>query len=350
MTIEYICEICGKSFGNNKHHLIYHQNRKYPCKAKLIITPGILQTTPKNSREKISDSEKVNGVEKIDKPVENSLECEHCGETFTRKDNLTRHINSRCKANKPDETKQIMSELVELNKQLIKQNEENNKKFDELKKQNEELKNELVEVKKAKSSKQTKKVSNTTNNTNNTTNSHNTNMTNSNNTNINIQINKYGTENYDQMDKLFLEPMIKEMGKQIFLKMIKNVYINPDLPQNHNIVVTDRNRQICKTHDGERWHTTDINIVNDLVDRIVTHSKNKHVEFVEKFKTNKKIKDRLDISKKYIDRCDQERLADLEDDREGDNKSEIARCKDFYDMVYKDTINLLHDYKDIILH
>ena len=132
------------------------------------------------------------------------------------------------------------------------------------------------------------------------------------------------------------------------VKKIQNVYINPNLPQNHNIVITDKNRQICKVHDGERWKTTDIAIVNDLLTRIVEHSKIKYEEYVEKYKTNKKIKDKLDITKKYIDKCDQERLADLEYE-EGDNINEIKLCKDFYGMVYGDIVNLLHDYKDIIV-
>lgn len=154
MTIEYICEDCGKSFGNNKHHLMYHQNRKYPCKTIVIITQQNLQETPDNSKQKISNTNKVIYEQEVDNSNINQLECKYCNEVFTRKDNLTRHQNLRCKSKY--ESKQIMSELVELNKQLIKQNEENNKKFDELKKQNKELKNELVKVKKVKSSKKSK--------------------------------------------------------------------------------------------------------------------------------------------------------------------------------------------------
>ena len=215
----------------------------------------------------------------------------------------------------------------------MKQNEEN-------KKQNDELKNELEKVKKiAKSKVKQEKINKSTsisnsNNTTNTTNSNNTttNTTNSNNT-VNIQINKYSTENYDELDnKLFLEPMLKEMGKQIFLKQIKNVYINPDLPQNHNIVVTNRNRQICKIHYGERWKTSDVGIINDLLTRIIEHSKTKYEEYSEKFTINKKVRDKLNVTKKYIDRCYKEHLAELEDD-EPDNKSEIKRCNDFYEMV-----------------
>ncbi len=130
------------------------------------------------------------------------------------------------------------------------------------------------------------------------------------------------------------------------------VYINPDLPQNHNIVVTDKNRQICKIHDGERWKTTDIKIINELLGRIIEHSKEKYEEYYEKYNANGKIKNKLDITKKYIDRCDPDHLATLEEEQaneEADNSIEISRCKDFYEMVYKDTINLLHDYKDIIV-
>lgn len=263
--------------------------------------------------------------------------------------------------------------VIEINKQLLKQNEENIKQNSELnkqilkqneenKKQQEELKNKIIQLekitkdtsKKIKRNKSNYQIDKSTNN-NLTSNSNNTNtntnnlISNSNSNNINIQINKYGTENFDDLDnKLFLEPMMKEIGKQIFLKMIKNVYINPDLPQNHNIVITDKNRQICKIHDGERWTTTDMTTITDLFGRIVEYSKTKHEQYVEKYRTNKKVNERLKVTKKYIDKCDKEYLAELEDE-DFDNKSEIKQCNDFYEMVYKDIINLLHDYKDVIV-
>jgi len=42
----------------------------------------------------------------------------------------------------------------------------------------------------------------------------------------------------------------------------------------------------------------------------------------------------------------------LEDEQEQEdinNKDKIKRCKDFREMVYKDTINLFHDNKNILL-
>jgi beta-N-acetylglucosaminidase len=62
---------------------------------------------------------------------------------------------------------------------------------------------------------------------------------------------------------------------------------------------------------------------------------------------------RLNISEKYINFCDLEYMADLEDEqanRDGNinNTLLIKRCKDFREMVYKDTINMFHDSKDIL--
>ena len=39
-----------------------------------------------------------------------------------------------------------------------------------------------------------------------------------------------------------------------------------------------------------------------------------------------------------------------QDNGDIDNKDEIKRCKEFYEMVYNDVINLLHDNKNIILN
>ena len=179
-------------------------------------------------------------------------------------------------------------------------------------------------------------------------------MNNIKNENINIQINNYGIEKYENMDKkIFLEPMLKEIGKQIFLKMIKNVYLNPELPENHNIVITDKNRQICKIYNNNRWITTDINMINNLLSRIIYFAKEKCNEYKDNPKQTEKIKARLLTTKKYIDKCDPDLLAELinelEDGGGKENKKKIRECEEFYEMIYNDTINLLHDFKDIVL-
>jgi DNA-directed RNA polymerase subunit RPC12/RpoP len=329
--VEYICENCGKNFGNIKTHYTDHLKRKFKCKAKEKIT--------------IIEHQQSQDCTKKDE----KFTCNFCNQNFTRNSTLNRHINSRCKVKKEqDEAKakekeekekneKQMHELIELNKQLIKQNEE--------------FKQQLLIVKAGSSN----GGNINTNNSHNVTNNNNITTSNSNNNNtVNVQIVNYGSEDYDKLDnKLFFEPMVKGIGKQIFLKMIENVYINPDIPENHNIVITDRNRQRCKTYKDNKWRTTDIKIINDMLRRIIYHAKEKHEEFNEQYENNNAIKDKLKTAKKHIDRCDPDYLADLIEEQEKNekvnNKSKIKDCNEFYDMIYNDTIALLHDMKNVIL-
>lgn len=307
--VEYKCEKCDKNFGNQKSHYLTHINKKFPCGSKTNkskISNNSHESTNKSFLKNESDI-------KIKK-----FRCEFCNNSFSRNSSLVRHLEEYyCKKKKSNDKKKI-DELIELNKQLLKQNED--------------IKKELYQIKK---------------------NSPNIKINNVKTENINIQINNYGSEKYDSMDnKLFLEPMLKEIGKQIFLKMIKNVYLNPELPQNHNIVITDKNRQICKIYNNNRWITTDINMINNLLSRIIYYAKEKYYEYENHPKQNEKIKSRLLTTKKYIDKCDPDLLLELINELENgntNNKKKIKECEEFYEMIYNDTINLLHDFKDIVL-
>jgi DNA-directed RNA polymerase subunit RPC12/RpoP len=348
--VEYKCKNCDKIF-NKKSNYKSHINRKNKCDQKSQNCSNLLLNAHKNSKANIKD--------------EKEYTCIYCNNSFVKKSNLNRHIAIHCKVKKESdealakeakekeekeakeakekeekeakekEERERFNQLLELNKKLIEQQEE-------IRKQNDELKQQLVL---RKSNKKTN-IQNSHNNTNcnNTTNSNNT---------VNVQIVNYGSEDYSKLDnKLFLDPMIKGVGKQIFLKMIENVYINPDKPEYQNIVITDKNRQICKTYKNNRWRTTDIKIINSMLNRIIYYAKEKHEEFNKEHSDNKDIKDKLKIVKKHIDRCDPDYIADLIEEQDNNekvnNKSKIKDCKEFYEMVYNDTINLLHDFKDII--
>jgi len=89
-----------------------------------------------------------------------------------------------------------------------------------------------------------------------------------------------------------------------------------------------------------------------IIDGIISHSKNILIELKQQYVNNLVAKNRLNISEKYVNLCDLEYLGDLEDAQINDdanNKEHIKRCKDFREMVYKDTINLFHDNKKILL-
>ena len=362
--VEYNCDICGKKFGNQKSHYFTHTNKKFPCKPiklennqaqictfiKKCVKKENLDLNIFNSNiiksdiiglikndDKISNFSKKKSDEKI---IVKKFKCDFCDNCFTRNTSLIRHNDGDyCKIKKQNDNndnnhKNKIDELIELNKQLIKQNDD--------------IKKELSQIKKSN------KKSFSLNSNSSTNNIKIDNLNNIKNENINIQINNYGIEKYENMDKkIFLEPMLKEIGKQIFLKMIKNVYLNPELPENHNIVITDKNRQICKIYNNNRWITTDINMINNLLSRIIYFAKEKCNEYKDNPKQTEKIKARLLTTKKYIDKCDPDLLAELinelEDGGGKENKKKIRECEEFYEMIYNDTINLLHDFKDIVL-
>ena len=98
--IEYVCEICLRSFGNHKHHFKAHTNRKNPCK-------------PKNIEGKKNIAED-NTVE--DNTVEDNT-----------KDNIVKNsVIENKKTNEPDNSKLLIEAFVNqinlLNNILVKKN------------------------------------------------------------------------------------------------------------------------------------------------------------------------------------------------------------------------------------
>ena len=60
--------------------------------------------------------------------------------------------------------------------------------------------------------------------------------------------------NLNNVDKnLFINPLMNSrlIGKGIILKMIENIYINVNLPEYQNIIITDKNRGYVKIYNNE---------------------------------------------------------------------------------------------------
>ena len=318
---DYICVNCGKNFGNIKQRYTQHINRKFPC-VKVIIEMNN-QTDLKNNENLPKIIKKYNGLN-VNMNIETN-ECLNCNKQFSTKSSLIRHVNGRCKHS--DETK-FINKFNKLEKtcQLLVENNKN------LQKRVDELMND----------KQHKTQNNNINNTV-------TNTINGNVTNINVQIVDHGKEKYSKLDdQVFQNPLMKGLGKQIILGVIKNIHINPDIPENKNIVVTDINRQVCKVFNDKKWSRVDISTVNEMIDRIVEYLYVKIEEYQDKYKNDERIKDRIKTIKKYLNKCNTEYIENLKDE-ETENKEEIKMCNDFYNMVCKDVINLLYNYKDEIL-
>jgi len=86
----YLCEICNKTYKNRdgiwKHNIKYHGNNN---SKKQLKPPNVETITPETSNTTPSVLSTTNL---------NNLSCKYCNKTFSRIDNLNRHINFRCKA------------------------------------------------------------------------------------------------------------------------------------------------------------------------------------------------------------------------------------------------------------
>jgi len=332
--IIYICK-CGKNFGNRKDHYETHQNKKKPC---------ILNNNEVDKKEDVEEIEQENknflyvdinnNTNNInDNNDENKTDiknqCVYCLKTFARKYGLDRHLDGRCK----EKNNQDLNSNKNINQinYILDQLEELKKENKELKKDNERIKTQLKE-KKIKSNINIEQINIVNNNI--------------------INFNNMDLANVDK--KLFVQPIMNPRlyGKAIILQMIENIYINESLPEYHNIVITDKNRGYVKIYNNGKWKTDNIQMINLVIDGVISHSKTILDELKQIYMNNLQAKSRLNTSKKYVDLCDLEHLDDLEDEQangDANNTAQIKRCKDFREMVYKDTINLFHDNKNIIL-
>jgi hypothetical protein len=348
------CPNCGELF-TKKSTYDYHINRKIPC---VSITPNTHSIT-----HPILPTNNILIEKKIETCVndeEKKYCCEFCNQQFSRKYNLDRHQLNSCKQKLHHndglkEENNIKEVEQEHNKSII-----NEDKINLILKQNEELKNEIEKLK-CKIKKTKKNKSQIINNNINKKSIGNNNNVNSNNNNNNKVINvvnniiNFNDMDYNNIDKkLFIEPIMdrKLFGKAIILKMIENIYINESLPEYQNLVITDKNRGYVKVYNNGKWKTDNLNTINLVLDGIVDHSKTIIDELYSRYFNNAQAKNRINTSEKYIGYCDPEHLEELKDAQENeqaDNSNEIKRCEEFREMVFKDTINLFHDNKNILL-
>jgi len=269
----YTCSNCNKEF-KKKYNFNYHINNKIrPCSSLITyiapkdssiapkdssIAPKDSSIAPKDSSIAPKDSsikplttdlfknaletQNINNIllNEIEKLVNSNLTnkkenntCMYCDTTFTRNNNLQRHIKERCKS------KMYYDELEKLKI-----------KFDSSKKEIEELKKQLN----TNNSKIITTNNNNSNNTNNTLNNNQINNGTINNNNLNVQLVQFGSENIDDLDiKEALNIYLKSTGGNIVSNMLKFVNLNEKYPQNHNICMSDLSRELVKIFNGKQF-------------------------------------------------------------------------------------------------
>lgn len=172
-----------------KCHLEQHKSRKKPCK-------------------------------NLDNSEDNELKCKYCLNIYSRKDVLERHIQNSCKM------------------------------FDEVNRKIDKLQNAIDELKKnnASMSESSNGGINGDHNTQTIINKPIINNT----TNINIKLNAYGEEDLSKIpDKKFKE--IFNKGTKSVQEFVLNLHFNENLPENHNICVSNLKDKYVSKYDGKKW-------------------------------------------------------------------------------------------------
>ncbi len=146
--VKYECEICLKVFDKKDSFIKHTEKKKKPCvqvhtvllkvppnPPEFLQVPSILPPNP----PKFLQNSPILPSNQVYQEPQNILNCcNYCGLVFKRKDNLKRHMESRCKVKKLDnEHKEKTFEL------LLRENEEKNKKINDIQKQLDELKKQI---------------------------------------------------------------------------------------------------------------------------------------------------------------------------------------------------------------
>ena len=307
--VKYECFRCGYN-TKQKTHFINHLNRKKICNPiyddmgieeikehygfekssetlqitpnSLQITPNSLQITPKSlqnisSRSLQNNSKSLQNCSKFTPNNSKKLHfensqptCEYCLRTYTRKDNLTKHLKT-CKKKKEAEMLAITQ-----NEKIIK-----------MEKEIEELKNLKIQTQ------------------NNTTN----NITNNNNINNskNIYINNYGNEDLKHLRNKDFAKLLDGIYNAV-PKLIEKIHFDPEHPENQNIKYTNKRSPYLKVIKDNKWQfVSKKEELLDLIDNKCFMLKEKYYGILEKKK--------YDITEKQRDKIEEFMEKYHEDDK-----------------------------------
>jgi hypothetical protein len=274
--------------------------------------------------------------------ISNNLEelgsnaCRYCHMTFTRRTNLIRHMNERCKIKKQlDVEKENIFKLLLAKDHIIKEKDE---KINKILEQNEILVREILDLKKITIKQQNKSIKQNKSTKNNNINSNNINSNNISNTNTqnNIVMFNFGKEDLNIIDKqLYFDRVVKKSisGVKIPEEILKIIHFNPAYPQLSNIYISDINREKCMIWEDGEWKLSPVDKIPEVIDKVVEYSNELENELREKYFDNKKVNDRLDVVNKYVGMNDSEYVEELKEDAEA-NKDIIKRCENFQKLTY----------------
>ncbi len=262
----YTCEKCNVEF-TKKHNYIRHINKKFDC-SPIIKSPDITPDTSKNTPiiDNLKNIENIENIENL-----KNL-CPYCKSTFTRKDHLKRHIESRCKVKQlQDEEekkeKDNIFKLLLIKEEQIKKIEDENKKKEEENKKNinklEDYVKKLTDMNIELNNKVSKLLDKMSmNNINNGT------INNGTINNIIISKDKlvnFGEEDIKEIEYKKFNKVFGKFGKHIFEEAVKNIWC--DKPKFKNIYISDISRDKGMVYKDGNFVITPINTILTTVNQ-----------------------------------------------------------------------------------
>jgi hypothetical protein len=290
------CDKCGKEFQYNSL-LIRHQLCKNTC--------DTIENINNNYDKKINDiNNNINTI--VLKSLETKESCLFCNKTFLNKGNLSRHINKSCEEKKEllNEQNIILDEknkLIEHKNKLIKEQEDQEKE----RKRDEEfktLKNMMMELLEKQATQPIQAQQNITNNITN----------NINQTNV-IMINSFGNEDLSHITLQDYKQYLNSYFKG-FIKYIEKVHFDDNMPENHNICITNLKSKDIKVYEGDKWVAKQ---KTDIIDKFLRKKLNTLIDKCEELEENE------DISEKVVDNFSEFQVNYMDDSAKKNTKDDV---------------------------
>jgi hypothetical protein len=183
--------------------------------------------------------------------IEEDHNCEYCGISCSNKYNLNRHLKS-CNDNDITSTELLKQQLKEKDKQMKEQLKEKDKQMKEQIKEKDRQTKEQLKEKDKQIEQLIKKAGNTVNNTT---------ITN-NNTIVLLSFDNADRSHLTDEKKYYL--LCRKFMSIPYL--IKEIYFNPNVPQNHSIKLNNMRDNLISLHIDNKWIKTD---KNELIEKLL---------------------------------------------------------------------------------
>ena len=280
----YVCKICNYT-TDHKGKYERHLNKKKQCKPGDINKIGKSENPPlsQNSLPKPSQilpnpPKSSQNPPKNEKKDKDDICCQYCFKSFTRQDNLKRHIEYKCKKRQMamDELEYKNSELLDKNIQLELTTKSLQKKIEEI---YETILNKLtiqqttINKNKINATIDNNKYIDNLNNIESQLNIEN--QQNIGEQNIENQqniaiLNSYGNESIDHLSDQYFRNLIPFPYTAV-PKLIHDIHCNPKVPENHNLKKTNKNDKFIQYYDGQEWKVENKKkILDNLVEMTFT--------------------------------------------------------------------------------